>query len=379
MRIVRRPARAGVHPVAIEATEPEPELDRLRPAPAQAGILNLEILLAGSQSNRSAERDRLAVDGDAFDQDAWRLGVTASRIDGDDAFGGRKPEGAVVHLPAGEVGPHTFAAQHAVGRAIRERFHGRSTAVGDLVQLFQAGPPDTGVAVHPEVRVIVFENLKDVVVVEPLARRDGGELPVLEAAQAAAVRANPQRPGSILVERLDVIRRQAIAVDHDVICPSEIRVDAVSERADPDVAGAIFEERQHGIVCQAVLLRQVSGVAVAHANQPAVVDAEPERAGAILEERRSHDPTGSRRHPLAWTKRSRVQRARPDLVYTNGGHRRCGPGLIRPSGRPSFVVRTLKAPFTKRVNPRPVSTQTLPSASWKMLPTRSLARPSRWV
>src|SRR4029453_5605158 len=49
MRIERRPARAGVHPVAIESNEPKPELDRLRPAPAQAGIVNLEVFLAGSQ------------------------------------------------------------------------------------------------------------------------------------------------------------------------------------------------------------------------------------------------------------------------------------------------------------------------------------------
>jgi hypothetical protein len=211
MRIVRRPTRTGVHPVAIESNEPKSELDRLRPAPAQAGILNFEVFLAGRQSNRSTGRDWLAVDGDPFDQDVWRRGVAASRIDHDDAFDGRKPERTVSHLPTCEVGPHTFAAQHPVGGAIRKRFHSRSTAVGDLIQLSQAGPPDAGVAVHPEVRVIVFENLKDLVVVETLTHRDGGEPPVLEAAEAAAVGADPQGPGSILVEHLHVIRRQAIA------------------------------------------------------------------------------------------------------------------------------------------------------------------------
>ena len=118
----------------------------------------------------------------------------------------------------------------------------------------------------------------------------------------------------------------------------------------------------HRIVGQAILRRQVSRRGRRERESARRRGC---RATACRSDPRGRRSTRSHGIPATSADRGRsdraVQRARPaSRVHQREAIGVAAASLIRPSGRPSFAVRTLKAPFTKRVKPRPVSTQTLP-------------------
>ena len=74
-------------------------------------------------------------------------------------------------------------------------------AVRKIVQFLFAHAVDAAIAAHPEPAVIVFENLEDAVVIQPVFCGVACKASILESRQPAVICTDPQSPVVVLFER----------------------------------------------------------------------------------------------------------------------------------------------------------------------------------
>ena len=185
-------------------------------------------------------------------------------------------------LHARRIRPVALAAQHPVGRAVRKRLHGRNSSVGEIGQLTQAGPVDALVGAHPEIALVVLEDLVRKVVVQAVACADPGKPAVLVSVQATAVRADPELPGMVLVKRQRMASVEPVVwreSGETVVCePAQ-----PAPRGNPYRAASILEQPGDVMVGQAVIRQVHPMLSTLQAMESIGGCAEPERAAAVLE------------------------------------------------------------------------------------------------
>ena len=122
-------------------------------------------------------------------------------------------------------------------------------AVGEIVQFLFADAVDPLVAVHPQETVVVLQDLKRHVAVQPVPGGDGAEPAVLEADQAAAVGADPQGAVVVGMDRPDGVLRGSLALGWKVvILPLAEAVQVAVVGPHPDGALAVLGDGVDEIV-----------------------------------------------------------------------------------------------------------------------------------
>src|SRR5262249_11319966 len=176
------------------------------------------------------------------------------------------------------------AAEQPVFDPERDRSNRQSTAFGEIVQLVTADARDAAVRSHPEIAVVVFENLKDAVVMETLAPRVARQPIAGEAIQTAVVGADPDHAVGVLMDRADPAADEPVALLVSDESPAGETGDS-PERADPERARTILVQRGDPIVRQAVA-NGVAGQPTGGDSYEPVVGAEPQRPVPLLMNRR---------------------------------------------------------------------------------------------
>ena len=201
--VVRDAALSGRGPVALESLHPVSEPQPLRRREPQRRVLNLELAFArrkvesGRKRNRRTTRDRL-LDDDR--QAAWTLRFVGDDDDG--AFRARQPDlagrrddarrlDAASHLIrvetfGGVIQPHG----HVPGRMRRARF-----------EIAPRDRDDAARAAQPEIANAVFADEVNLVARQSVLRRELRQPSRLQQEQPGALRADPESPFGILVER----------------------------------------------------------------------------------------------------------------------------------------------------------------------------------
>ena len=198
----------------------------------------------GSRLNRHG----LVVNPHGFDCDERGLRIALSGIDRDHALDRWKPESAVTRFPACRTGAVAFTAEHAIGHTICNRGHRLEAAVGEIIQFAQADAKDAAIAAHPQISAVILrigQNLERAVVKEAVPDGDGDEPAIFEAAQAAAVRADPEAPRAVCEKRQHLIAGQPVfgCPGGEVLCFSLEAADAAVDGANPQLAFPAFVQR----------------------------------------------------------------------------------------------------------------------------------------
>ena len=224
------------------------EAHALGRAQAEARVLELEPLAAGSELERLAQVQRPAVRDQRLEHDGRRHAVHGhvARVDHDEALHGREIEAAVARAPARwlEVAV-ALRGRHAVGGAVRDDRHRSRAAPDELQQVGLARVEDPLVRRHPQPPVPVVEDLVDHVVEQAVLHVHDREAPVREPREPA-VGADPEAALGVVVGRAHDRVRQALAYAvRDRGARAEAH-DAGAHGADPQVARAVLDDREHG-------------------------------------------------------------------------------------------------------------------------------------
>src|SRR6185295_5677385 len=163
---------------------------------------------------------------------------------------GRKPQLPVAIFPSsGLSAAVALAGRHPVGHTIRDADDGANLPLGEIVQLFPAGPVDTAITTHPEVAAIIFENARDDIIKETFLGRDANEFSVFEAIDPAPIGADPERAISVFVDFANVAVRQTLF--GGVVGKLAILETAQPAfGADPERPLSVFDDVPHIIVNQ---------------------------------------------------------------------------------------------------------------------------------
>ncbi len=120
-----------------------------------------------------------------------------------------------------------------------------------LLQLVFLYPEDPFIAAHPEVPMVILENLENTVIEQPFGRRIPDELPILEPVQSSSVRPDPENPVPVRVDGTDVVVRKTMIGRERAECSLKISRQA-ADRADPERPCGIFRDHPDIVVRDAV-------------------------------------------------------------------------------------------------------------------------------
>ena len=197
----------------------------------------------------------------------------------------------------------------------------------------------------------------------PSRRRQGRELSVTHPRDAAAERPDPEVPGAVLVEREDLLGREAVGDVVGAELPVLEAGEAVADRADPERALPVDAERRDPVAGQALRGRVAGQLARAESRTrpaPCVPTQRSPRGSSAIDEHRR--PAGAR---------SARRRMRPDA--SGRGFRRPFP----PRGsaavledRPDLVVGQ---PFAPRVVDDALALEAIQSAVGRPDPEAAVA------
>ncbi len=99
------------------------------------------------------------------------------RIDGNHSIHGREPQSAITSLPTGGLkSTVTLAGIHPVWPPIRNRRNPADLLIGEFVQFWDARAEDAFITAHQQVSRIVFKNLENRVIEQPIPGRVSSEL-----------------------------------------------------------------------------------------------------------------------------------------------------------------------------------------------------------
>ncbi len=110
--------------------------------------------------------------------------TTPSRV-GNQSFPSR------VLMPDGSTPPLAFDTLHAIDLAVGRGGNLLQLTLGKCVQVALTYPVHASTAAYPEVAMRIFKNPKYAVIKQTVLYRITGELPILEARQAAFIGSNP--------------------------------------------------------------------------------------------------------------------------------------------------------------------------------------------
>ena len=253
VRVVRRPARAGIDPVALEALEPIAEADGLRAAEREGRVAELELVRSGRQPEAFWRVDPGTSRHGLFDDDRGRDRVekNAGGVRHREALDRREPEAAVAPAPGAVLGAVALDRDNA--RRGRKR-HPIVDAAGLLRRRRELGlgnPEHAAVAGQPEVAAAVLHDLLRGVVEDTFLLAERREAAVAVAREAPA-RREPVRAVRVLVRRRDDVVRKSVARRERPELSVGEAAHAAAEGADPERARAVCEHREDRVGREAV-------------------------------------------------------------------------------------------------------------------------------
>src|SRR5262249_19179673 len=137
----------------------------------------------------------------------------------------------------------------------------------------------------------VVDDREGAVVEEAVALADGDHLAVEEAGDPAVVRADPQRPALVLVERTDRLARKAVSRlprrDAVAVDPAQAAV-----AADPDPAVPLREKRGDALAGETIRRSEPRHGSARRDARDAAVHPDPDRAAAVARDVRDRAEAG---------------------------------------------------------------------------------------
>src|ERR1035438_4484366 len=117
-----------------------------------------------------------------------------ARLDNRHALYGREPQSSVSRFPPRRlVVAGAFGAFHPVSLSIAERIHRVRFAVGEVIQLLFVDAKHTAIRTHPKIPLVVFQNLENRIVKQPLLDRCETKSPISDSREPTPVGAAPRR------------------------------------------------------------------------------------------------------------------------------------------------------------------------------------------
>ena len=243
--------------------------------------------------------------------DARARAPRGARVPGDDADLGADPQGAVGAVVQGAHNVELVVG--GLGRVDAEMLKG----LGALRQVIEAARPGG----HPQAAVGIQRQRVDVVgaeaagvfgVVGVAHHRAAGAVDVLQAAPGG----HPHAGGAVADDGLDdaLARRPRRQRQRREVAGARIEAGQAVLRAGPHPALAIFEQRRHAVVGQAVggarVVGELDGLVAVVAVQAAAMGADPDKSLAVLHHRQDRQIVG-------------VERAEALETQFRGRHGRC--------------------------------------------------------
>ncbi len=152
----------------------------------ETGVAELKSVLPWWHLDVPRRRHGFAINQELLDHDPGRVLVNlqVSRVDHGDPLECGEPQAPILGLPPGRLkAAIAFVAGHSVGFAIGNALNGLDLPFRKFVQILLTGTIDAPVATHPEIALVILEDLVHGAVEQSLSLRVGGELAVLESAQ----------------------------------------------------------------------------------------------------------------------------------------------------------------------------------------------------